>query len=108
MPGQNFQLVLQLPFSGDTADFDSFIEVEEEIENSNLSDVDVDGHDAGAGEMNIFVFTSDPRKAFQAIFGLSKVMKEKERIRVAYRQLDDESERFTILWPPNLEEFNVG
>jgi hypothetical protein len=47
-----YQLVLQLPaFSAE--DYDEMIELEKIIE-GNLADLgDVDGHDAGSGEMNI-------------------------------------------------------
>src|ERR1700680_4832368 len=102
-PKQNFQLVFQLPYTGKEAELDSVMEIEKEIESSKLSDIDVDGHDAGAGEMNIFVYTSDPNKAFRAVVGLPKVMKEMERMKVAYRRLDDESDQYTILWPQDLE-----
>jgi len=104
---KGFQLVLQVPFSGAVAEYDSFIEVEQEIENSDIPDVDVDGHDAGAGEMNIFVHTNDPKKAFQAISGLAGVSKYLAKLRAAFRRFDDESEEYTILWPLTLEEFSV-
>jgi len=59
----NYQLVIQL--SGD--DLDALVRLEEAVV-ERLGDLgDVDGHDIGRGEMNIFIFTDDPRRAFDRI-----------------------------------------
>ena len=68
-------------------------------------DSEVDGHDAGSGEMNIFVFTDDPRKALtqiEAVLGSSDSWVD---VRVAYREVG--KSQFTILWPKWLAQFEV-
>ncbi len=61
-----YQLVLQLPASS-IKDYDAMIELEETIMRSLGNLGKVDGHDAGSGEMNIFILTDHPKLAFQAI-----------------------------------------
>ena len=51
-----YQLVLQLPASS-IKDYDEMIELEETIIKGIGSLGKVDGHDAGSGEMNIFILT---------------------------------------------------
>ena len=59
-------LVLQWPATSE-ADFDALISTEEALLQSGLLDAYgvVDGHDFGAGEMNIFIHTDRPLEAFQ-------------------------------------------
>ena len=58
-----YQLVLQFP--GDTlADYDALIAVEELLIVALAGSAEVDGHDCGAGETNLFVRTGDPRASF--------------------------------------------
>ena len=59
----DFQLVLQ--FRGDSLDdFDVMVALEEELMEELGDSADVDGHDVGSGETNIFIFTSDPTGTF--------------------------------------------
>jgi hypothetical protein len=58
---------------------------------------DVDGHDCGSGEMNIFIYTDDPIGTFGKIRAL---LARKLWVRVsavAYREV--EGEDYTVLWP---------
>src|ERR1700734_259644 len=61
-----YQLVLQWPATS-IRDYDSMIEIESVLSERLSKNSKVDGHDAGAGEMNIFVHTDDPIMAFKEI-----------------------------------------
>jgi hypothetical protein len=100
-----FQLVLQMPTSS-IADYDKMIELEEIIINglSNLGDVD--GHDAGSGEMNIFILTDDPKLAFERIKSLPCTIELLPDVKVAFREIG--TDEFTIIHPPNLTHFTIA
>ena len=91
-----YQLVLQFPFSGLT-DYDAMIVLEEaliaEVGNKAL----VDGHDAGSGEMNIFIHTNDPRRIFEKILSSHGSNPIFSRMKAGYRGF--ESDDYTTLWP---------
>ena len=98
-----YQLVLQFSASSDT-DFQQMLALEESLA-VGLSDLaDVDGHDFGSGEMNIFLLTDHPTEAFAAARSyITQPMALS--MRAAYRIL--KRDRFTILWPPGLQHFGV-
>lgn len=58
-----YQLILQFPFSG-LNDYDSMISFEEVLTAELGNRVLIDGHDAGSGEMNVFIHTNDPKGIF--------------------------------------------
>ncbi len=94
-----YQLVLQLPASS-IKDYDAMIELEETIRRSLENVGRVDGHDAGSGEMNIFIFTDHPKLAFERVkqvLGTNDFMPE---LKVAYREVGKDD--FTILHPARL------
>jgi hypothetical protein len=67
---------------------------------------EVDGHDMGAGEMNIFVLTDQPQAAFDRIkvlIGAEEFMRE---LKVAYREIG--KSQFTIIHPPGLTRFTIA
>ena len=98
-----YQLVIQ--FSGESeGDFDRLIELEDELEELLSDESEVDGHDFGSGEMNIFILTNEPSGTFEQVkSALTK--KDLSTMKAAYR--DIESENFSILWPKGLAEFVV-
>ena len=100
-----YQLVLQWP-AASIKDYNTMIEIEDAIING-LGDLGhVDGHDAGSGEMNIFIFTDEPKRAFQRIkqiLGTEDFMPE---LKAAYRKVG--TDEFTILHPPGLIEFGIA
>jgi len=59
-----FQLVLQFSAS-ELTNFDELIDLELALILLLGDEHDVDGHDFGSGEMNIFIHTNDPVKAFK-------------------------------------------
>ena len=90
-----YQLTLQFQESS-IEGYDWLIETEEEIENILHPSHEVDGHDCGSGEMNIFVITNNPNEAFKEInYNLS--LTGIKNMKVAYREL--EGEIYTVMWP---------
>jgi hypothetical protein len=92
----DYQLVLQ--FRGDSlADYDAMVAPEEELIAELGDSADVDGHDRGSGEVNIFIITADPARKFRQ----SRVVLERKQclraVTVAYRSVN--SEEYTVIWP---------
>lgn len=100
-----YQLVLQWPASA-IKDYDAMIEVEDVLRERLSKKHDVDGHDAGSGEVNIFVLTDDPVGAFRDIKSILGSQDHLVNARVAYRQ--EEEDTYTILWPENLTDFKLS
>ena len=99
-----YQLILQLPGSS-KKDYDEMLEFEEELIEI-LGDVgSVDGHDAGSGEMNIFVHTNDPSGAFERVKRSQRGQNCIRRLRVAFREIG--RDEYTILYPKELSTFSV-
>lgn len=99
-----YQLVLQLPASS-IKDYDSMIELEEAVRQSLAELGHVDGHDAGSGEMNIFILTDYPERAFARIKQLLGTKDFMPDLKVAYRIIGNDE--FTILHPSNLRHFAI-
>lgn len=103
-----FQLVLQ--FRGDTvADLDDLIIIERAVSRlvEDNSDDEVDGHDIGSGERNIFIITDDPQGAFKKCVDWLENRGLLLKMRAAYRDLDEED--FTNVWPLGSKEaFSVS
>ena len=59
MPSMDYQLVLKRPCSS-LEDYDEMISIEDQLIGSLSSEHDVEGHDAGSGEMNIFHIDQGP------------------------------------------------
>lgn len=97
----NYQLVLQFSITDASADgFDRFIMIENELGIILRDQHEVDGHNLGALDMNIFIHTNNPCVAFQLARNvLSK--DDLEIVTVAYRELKGED--YTVIWP---EKFN--
>ena len=101
----NYQLVLQ--FQGDSmSDFDSMVELEDELSEKLGDSAAVDGHDIGSGETNIFIYTSDPVATFQRTKSVLECKQKLKSVTVAYRVAN--SERYTVIWPEDAGvEFRV-
>jgi ribosomal 30S subunit maturation factor RimM len=99
-----YQLVLQ--WSGSSLkDYDETIAIEDKLIENLSKGGKVDGHDAGSGEVNIFILTDDPERTFseaKAILGNSDRWLS---VRVAYRKIT--KDHYTILWPEDLTDFDV-
>ena len=95
-----YQLVMQLPVSEKT-DFDRLLDLEGKLIIGMGDPHLVEGHDLGAGEMNIFVHTSDPIAAFSRVRELVSFGDFPE-LRVAYRSVTNDE--YTNLWPEGSKE----
>lgn len=100
-----YQLVLQFPASS-VEDYDEMIALEETIIKGLGNLGNVDGHDAGSGEMNIFVITDQPKLAFEKIKSLLGGQDVMSDLKAAYRVVG--ANNFTILYPANLTHFAVA
>jgi hypothetical protein len=99
-----YQLVLQFETS-DINDFDQLIEIEDRLENTLDQSHEVDGHDFGSGEMNIFIYTENPSDAFVAA-KVQLIQSELNGMKAAFRETDGDT--YTVLWPNDFSgEFNV-
>ena len=99
-----YQLVLQLP-AASIKDYDEMIELEEIIMGRIGTLGHVDGHDAGSGEMNIFILTDHPQRVFNQIkqvLGTSDFMPD---LKVAFRIIGENE--FNILHPEDLDHFAI-
>jgi hypothetical protein len=95
----DYQLVLQ--FRGDEClEFDAMVNLEDEIQQVVEPIADVDGHDVGNGEMNIFILTADPVATFERAKPLLSAASLLDKVSVAYRDL--RSDDFVVLWPTSL------
>jgi hypothetical protein len=82
------------------------IEIESMLIDSISESSEVDGHDAGSGEMNIFVHTDDVHRAFAEIKGLLAAHSALKDARIAYREIG--KDKYSALWPDDLEAFSVA
>jgi len=99
-----YQLVIQFPENAHY-DLDWLIETEDKLIEI-LRDSEVDGHDIGSGEMNIFIFTDTPIKTFETVKNILKNCDSAlEDTKIAYRDINDE--QFYCLWPTGVTEFQV-
>jgi hypothetical protein len=104
MPGK-YQLVFQLRGSSEL-DFEEMIALEEELTSAIGKLGDVDGHDMGQDEMNIFIHTTSPIRLFESVRSLPGVARAMPRLKVAFRPLDGED--YEVLHPPGLFRFTVA
>ena len=87
-------------------DFDTFIAAEEFLR-QNLSELhDVDGHDIGCGELNIFILTDAPKTLFSEIRRLFGMADNLATAKIAYRETRGET--YFVLWPEGVEGFKVS
>jgi len=100
-----YLLVLQWPATS-LEDFDAMIEIEDALTEKLSGEHEIDGHDAGSGEMNIFIWTDNPEMAFSEVKRILGSRDCWSDARVAYRE--DGGDDYTIMWPKDLTEFDVS
>lgn len=66
---------------------------------------EVDGHDMGSGEMNIFIRTDQPNLTFELIKSLLGTKNFMPDLKAAFRDVGKDN--YTILYPPNLTHFKL-
>ena len=103
----DYILVVQFEMKA-SDDFDRLLLIEQALEEvflRNRDKGDVDGHDAGSGEMNIFIRTDDPAQAFTSIRPTLERLGVLAGAKVAYRERTGEI--YTCLHPVGLLHFAV-
>lgn len=101
---QRFQLVLQFEAEKPN-DFDDLVRIEDMLRDVLAQRANVDGHDVGAGQFNIFIFTGAPEETFRRAQALLSTHGRSRKFKAAYRE--PEAEEFVILWPLDLSVFNI-
>ena len=100
-----YQIVLQWPASS-IEDYDAMVSVEDLLIEELPNGSDVDGHDGGSGQINIFIQTDNPEKTFEEVKVILEDRAEWPNIRIAYREIG--RSKYVIVWPNNLMEFDVS
>jgi hypothetical protein len=102
-----YQLVIQFKLRDDDyARQDEVLALEDDlIERLDPDVVFLDGHDAGSGEMNLFLFTNEPAEASALIKPIMTARSLLGQSTAAYRPTDGED--FVPLWPEGLQTFEV-
>ena len=101
----DYQLVLQ--FKGDSLrDYDSMISLEDALIEELADIAEVDGHDVGSGETNIFLETSEPASTFARAKAVLEQSSLLGKVAAAYRPVGGNS--FIVLWPHQLQFFSVA
>lgn len=103
--GMKYQLVIQFP-ANSVKDFETMIKIEEILEQKPGDHSEVDGHDAGAGEMNIFIHTNDPLEAFKQSMESLGGQDIRLNVPVAYREILQKE--YKVLWPEELKVFKLA
>lgn len=91
-----YQLVLQFPSCG-LKDYDNMIELENDLVKILSNFADVDGHDMGSGEMNIYILTNSPEDTFAKCLEILKKRGLLQVLRAAFR--DASGNQYNNLWP---------
>lgn len=86
-------------------DYDAMIAVENALIEVLPEGSEVDGHDAGSGEVNIFINTNGPARVFNALKPMLAASDLLSSARIAFRE--QSKSEYTILWPEDLETFKV-
>ena len=91
-----YQLVLQ--FQGDSArDLDDLLKLEERLIDAVGVSAEVDGHDIGSGEANIFILTPSPEATFARVKPVLQAHNLLRVVDAAYRPLTGEN--YIRVWP---------
>jgi len=101
----NMQFMLVLQFPEAFANYDDIVEIESELIDRLGNIAEVDGHDSGAGESNIFLLTDDPDEAFAVA---TEVISSKPipSWKAAYRPAKGSA--YTVLRPKGSMDFKVS
>jgi hypothetical protein len=100
-----YQLTLQ--FCGDSLDdYDAMVALKDDLMEHLGNSADVDGHDVGSGQNNIFILTADPAATFLRLRPLLETRRQLQAVTVAYREV--EGDRYTVIWPEgSRREFKI-
>jgi hypothetical protein len=99
-----YQLTLQWTPSS-TMNYETLLEIENLLTASLPRQSEVDGHDVGPAEMNIFILTKDPLLSFDEVRATLEGLVSWKDVRAAYREVS--GDQYTVLWPKHLAEFRI-
>jgi hypothetical protein len=99
------QLVLQFPADA-IDDYDAMVELEDLLIETLNDGSDVDGHDFGNGEMNIFVWTDDAERTFATVREILLDHALMRTLAAGYRE--EHANGYTPLWPAGSQRFEVS
>lgn len=101
----DYQLVLQ--FKGDSlGDCDLMVTLEDHLIEALADIAQVDGHDVGSGEANIFIITPAPMPAFERVMTVLERAGLLGSVSAAYRPVA--GNKFIVLWPHHQQVFSVA
>lgn len=100
-----YQLVLQFQAES-LQEFDELVVLENLLIEKPPFGSEVDGHDFGSGEFNIFLLTNQPEETFYDARKTIQYKHPPQNLKAAYREVGQRS--FVILWPPTLQEFKIS
>ncbi|MDR6644057.1 MULTISPECIES: hypothetical protein [Luteibacter] len=101
----SYQLVLQW-WQPNLPSFDELLAIEEALIEVIGQGGDVDGHDVGASECNIFIETENPEACFEKVRARFDTAPWFADLYVGYRRMD--SDVFTPVWPESMPSFSVS
>ncbi len=99
-----YQLVVQTSAESED-DFETMLALEEKIAGLLGGMGKVDGHDCGAGEMNLFIQTDSPERVYEHLKFLLHGSGRFDDMKVAYREIS--GERYKVIHPLGLQVFKV-
>ncbi|WP_341918368.1 hypothetical protein [Hydrocarboniphaga effusa] len=100
-----YQLVLQF---GEEAlsSLEDLIALEDALIEELEDSADVDGHDIGSGQANIFVITPDLAKTFERAKAVLNELDLLAAVTAAYRT--ESGSDYTVLWPHHVRSFSIS
>jgi hypothetical protein len=99
-----YRFALRWPESA-IKDYDELIAIEKKLI-ENLSEVgEVDGHDAGLGEVAVFILTDDPKITFSEAMAILGDSDHWLSVRAAYREITQS--HYIRLWPEDSSDFKI-
>ena len=102
---KKYQLVLQFPV-GNIADFDQLVALEDSLIKHLPASNNVDGHDCGTDEFNIFILTDEPDQTLNTADKIRLSSSTVQRPIAAYRPVLGED--YVVLWPPDYKGFSIS
>jgi hypothetical protein len=101
-----YQLVLQWPTAAVLGSYEKLIEIEDLLVERLGKLGEVDGHDIGSEELNIFILTDNPRACFEGVKSILESGDTWASVRVAYREISENE--YEVLFPKSLKTFKIA
>jgi hypothetical protein len=100
-----YQLVLQWTVPFPIENLDDVVAIEALLIGKLVGAGEVDGHDFGTRQANVFIHTDTPQSTFSTLQPVLASRNLLTNTRAAYREFDND--QYTILWPEGLPSFAV-